>query len=300
MAQPVGAFRRACLSIYNAPYAVAQSIAQSYRSLTHKVVTLASRIFPISKETPAAGSVGSGLYAGNARIVFVNGVGATEKRCREAAEKISDLFNSTTVHYTFLPLCYTSVIRSIVHRRPSRESEFLLETVREHLKAPTAQNAPQTLPGGKRIIVILHSGGGAMMAAIQGQLTRDERQQIDIIALGSAHLFSRHRRYHAVYNIVSPGDPVPYLCSLIRQVVHNAKEFFKPIHIVGSPVDKVTMSRHGFFGELYQQALEERKEAYDKEIISTTAPLPNQPEAPPKKPNTSLFLRLRKLIPGRS
>jgi len=110
---PTNCIRKCCSTLCYPFHKAALAINHTYHSLIRKI-SIATYIFPISKELPVTGFVGEKLYANNIRILFVNGMGYTKKASIQATEKISEIFDSSRVDYCCVPLCYTQVMQAIV------------------------------------------------------------------------------------------------------------------------------------------------------------------------------------------
>jgi len=265
---PTSCIRRCCSTLCYPFHRAALAINYSYHSLISRISRIASYIFPISKEPPAAGHVGENLYAQNVRILFVNGIGYTKPSSLQAAEKISEIFGSSRVDYCFLPLCYTQVLQSIIYKKQPKGSDLLLKTIRKCLKGLENQNSQKekTLKSGERLIIIAHSAGGIAIETIRENLKRNEKRDIDILSFGSAHHFRKSYGFNNAINVVARGDPVLYLSEVLLQWVHNLRESRTLPRFVGSPVPKITLGRHHFLSEDYQNELQNIKKEYDRDI----------------------------------
>jgi hypothetical protein len=212
---------------------------------------------------PQNGSVGKKPFAPDVRILFVNGVGTTLESCRRTANAISRIFNDCLVHYTYLPLRYDQVLRTIMYGHRPASCDLLLSHIRERLHelvqtehspsdadrrvATVSQHALEQNP---RLVAFVHSGGGAMLEAIREELTPEERSHIEVYSFGSAHMFSPAEGFENVKNAVAGGDPVPPLCRLIDRRIFPLGEAWN----IG-PQSLFNMSNHSILNDIYQLAM---------------------------------------------
>jgi hypothetical protein len=216
------------------------------------------------------GSVGTKLFSRNIRVLYVNGVGNSLAKCHETTSSISRIFNNSRINYTYIPLRYDQVIRTIMSNHRPGGCSLLIDHIRELLEelGRTERNASLTRselpvchhhPLGRegRLLIFAHSGGGAMVEAIREELTPEERSRIHVYSFGSAHLFSSAEGFEKVSNAVARGDPVPGIC---RRVDRR----FKPLGEewwIGTPA-VLNISNHSIINDVYQHAMWQIREKY--------------------------------------
>jgi len=259
---------------------IADTICSLVFSIIERIQLIAQCIFPIP-DMPEHGFVGGDLFAKNVRILFVNGLRYNKNSCYRAAFHISQIFNSALVHYTYIPLTLPQIVQSIAYGSRPNGCQLLLQNIKQHLQElhnqksvvtlaqhrKTKDPEQKTLAGGERLIVIVHSGGGAMLEAIQNDLTEEERDRIDVISFGSAHLFRHDYQFRQVVNVVAHGDPVPYISDLFYLVTRQLRELMKPPYYVGEPENRIRLEHHSFLGDAYQETLKGLKEEYELEMM---------------------------------
>jgi len=283
MAHPIGPIQGVLSFVYTAYQTISTIINYVAHSLIKKIKRIVSAIFPIP-QLPACGHIGGNLYAKNVRILFINGVGYSKNSSARAAKRISTIFGNCSVHYTFVPLSYAKVVQAIAYGKESIGCDLLLQNIKMHLRELKKQKPDvlisshrdqdqdkqnnNILIGNSRLILFAHSGGGAMVEAIQKKLTRAEKQHIDIISFGSAHLFRHNCGFNRVINIVARGDPVPYISDSLYRYTRKLRELLKVPRFVGHRVTMIQRERHRFLGDVYTRALKSIKEEYDLSITS--------------------------------
>ena len=225
------------------------------------------------------GSVGSGRFAKNFRLLFVNGCSYEEWESQAAAQRISKLFGKTVgkeikVHYAYLPMTFGQVLDSIRHGIEPKGCDALLTSIREQLheldtkmrqmahESKALQLSRRMLVGGCRLAVFLHSGAGAFFKKVMEKLTLEERQKIDVFSFGSPWLFSKED-FHAALNAVACWDPFPLLGRLLSG--QKCRSTSVPILQAGSSWQMPLVS-HKFFNFPYQQALGKIAAMYADEL----------------------------------
>ncbi len=267
--QPFHAIYTAAQVVYTAICTATTAVFLALLSLVHRVKTAVMPIF-----TPHGvaenGSVGSTPFSPAIRLLYVNGVGTRVEKCRRTAHAISSIFNNSLVHYTYVPLRYDQVVRTIMYGYRPPACDLLLANIRERLRDIHAaeqqrserdqrvEDASQrAIAQTSKLIIFVHSGGGALLEAIRDELTVDEKRQIDVYSFGSAHLFSPDEGFDTVKNVVASGDPIPTLCRLMDRRIYPLG---KPWNIGGHTL--LNVSRHSMLHDIYQLSLWHIKENY--------------------------------------
>jgi hypothetical protein len=265
----IGALCTGALAAYTALRATATFIFTVLSSIIAKVRMVSAPFFTPS-DSAQNGSVGVKPFAQDIKILFVNGVGNTLETCRETAQALSQIFNNSLVHYTYLPLRYDQVIRSIMYGHRPSSCDLLLTNIKERLHelrtsvkrhsrfdqrvSTTAQLAIESTP---RLLVFVHSGGGAMLEAIRAELTEEDRSDIAVYSFGSAHMFSEKEGFEKVKNAVAGGDPVPAICRLMDRRISPLGEAWT----VGAPA-LFNIANHSILNDIYQLAMWHIRENY--------------------------------------
>lgn len=231
-------------------------------------------LYGISKAGhPHHGHVGTTLFADNARILFVNGVGSRERHCREKAQEISRIFDNCRDDYTYIPLTFSDAHRAVKDRIEPAGSTLLIATIerlyreiQENQLPPSAQASHRLLNGGERIICIVHSGGGGTFETIRNHLSPEILDRIDIVSIGSAALFTDHR-FRRIRNFVGKNDLVPFVCSALfgnlAALVHEHTQYL-PVRHRENPIASHQMTSH-----TYRSALEQLRDEYAPELCAS-------------------------------
>ncbi len=269
LSQNTSSFFSAAYAICSAVSSAAAAIWLLLASIIQKIQVVAAPLF-----TPPGvamnGSVGIKPFSSHVRMLFVNGVNTTRDSCRRVAYSISNIFNGCLVHYTYIPLRYDQVIRTImVGHRPSG-CDLLLANIRARLHELAATDLPHSdsdrrvslashraIEQHPRLVIFAHSGGGAMLEAIREELTPEERTQIDVYSFGSAHLFSPEEGFETVKNAVAGGDPVPTICRLMDRRITPLGEAWD----IG-PRRIFDIGTHSILNDIYQLAMWHIRENY--------------------------------------
>lgn len=267
--QSTNPFFTAACSVYTAVCTAAAAIWMFIASLVEKVQKVTAPFFS-PQDSAINGTVGKKLVAANIKILFVNGVGTTHEACRRMASSISRIFSDSYVHYTYMPLRYDQVIRTIMFGHRPSACDLLLANIRERLheladapRAPSdtdrriAVASSRALEQPQKLILFVHSGGGAMLEAIREELTADERRQMEVYSLGSAHLFSPAEGFDTVKNAVAGGDPVPAMCRLVDRRVYPLGDAWN----VGQWA-LFNIANHSLLSDIYQLAIWQIRENY--------------------------------------
>lgn len=208
------------------------------------------------------GSVGVTPFAENTRIIYVNGVGNTLQTCRETAQTISRVFNDSRVDYTYIPLRVDEVARSILFGHRPASCDLLVANIRQQLhdlsesrKNLTNRSITSLAENGdpqqSKLLIFVHSGGGAMLEAVRNELSEEERSQISVYSFGSAHQFGPQEGFRSVTNAVAGGDPVPSLCRLLDRKLEPQTESWN----IGGP-SSLNIRNHLILNDPYQLAIE--------------------------------------------
>jgi len=221
--------------------------------------------------TPETGSVGSKRFADNLRILFVNGIGTSHDECRNKCRSISQIFGDSRVDYAYLPLTIPDVVNALNPESKSnsqllKKIQTLLAELKPWSQPHTEQKTNNYLMGGPRLLIIAHSGGGAEIKTLMKELPAQNRDLIDIVSLGSAHLFRPKEGWRKTDNFVARTDPIPFICSCIagnlRSLIHQAT------HYIGREQESIGEA-HGFLNPTYQRALQRIASTYKKEHAKT-------------------------------
>ena len=260
--QGMNAFSAGFHAVYRAICTATAAFLFILSAIASKVRMVARPIFN-PPGSPENGCVGEKPFAPNIRMLFVNGVGTSLEKCKTIATSISRIFNDCLVHYTYAPLRYDQVIRTIMSGHRPSSCNVLLAHIRERLQElhqaeqplsesdRTVASVSQSAFGEKaRLVIFAHSGGGALLEAIREELTPEERQQIDVYSFGSAHLFSPEEGFETVKNAVAGGDPIPAVCRLLDKRIHPLGETWN----IGSHA-LCNISNHSILNDIYQLAL---------------------------------------------
>lgn len=267
--EPLYALRTAACAMCTAICTATALIWHVLSSIMAKVRKITLPIFH-SSGVPENGSVGYKPFSPRVRILYVNGVGTTVEQCRRTAYSISRIFNQSLVHYTFIPLRYDHVLRTIMGSYRLPACDLLLSNIRSRLheldyerqaltaaEKKTSAISQPAIAEASKLIIFVHSGGGAMLEAVRDDLTSEERRQIDVYSFGSAHLFSADEGFDTVKNAVAAGDPVPQICRLVDRRIHPLGEPWN----IGAP-SILDISSHSILSDIYQMAIWHIKENY--------------------------------------
>lgn len=182
------------------------------------------------------------------RIIYVNGIHNTKDHCQDAAQRISQVFDGTIVHYTCIPTKGTvrdiaSATNSLLSPKKTAASQTLLDNIKDCLKA------------GQKVGIIAHSAGALAVEQAHRELTDEERSRIHVYAIGPAIALSKEigRR---VKNYVSVKDPIPTIGRFIRGHIWSHPE---QVHTVGVGKPSGIIEAHYFTGNHYQGILPEIK-----------------------------------------
>lgn len=248
IAPPLAAGAASCLSAFQFLCASIQAI---FTTIILRITSVATAIFQIGC-IPENGVVGEGQFSPHVRLLFVNGLSSDAERCRRISSAISDVFNGTTVSYTYLPLRLDQVARAILFGYRPESCDFLLENIHSQLRDLKIESKKtcEESPVWPTLKIFAHSGGGAMLGAIREELTPEERSHIEVYSFGSAHLFGASDGFLSVTNIAASGDPIPRICRLFNRVAPADAEVMD----VGTP-NLLSLANHAFQGEPYEMAL---------------------------------------------
>lgn len=238
--------------------------------------------------------------ARNYRILFINGIRYEHDRAADAAYAVSKVFHNMRVDYAYLklnagivrdvlkgnksPHYRTHIIPLATHIRKlilegenslrKDDDEDSLSTASDPVQRATSSDSQISSFSKRRIyalkdsldttsskvVIVVHSGGAALLKAALSLLSPQTRKKIDVITLGGAYQFGSSDVGKA-YNIIHMNDWVPtfsWLCS--KDVAPDAA-----IEYVGSRLS-IPMSGHAFFSPEYQGALKRIMTAYFRQI----------------------------------
>ena len=220
---------------------------------------------PAISPTAGLGSVVQERLFRNFRVMFVNGCSYEEWENRAAAEKISKLFYERTgeaikVHYTYVPITARQIVYSVRWNVDPPGGDILLNNIRKLLNRLDAKknSVRGELTSGGRLALVLHSGAGALLNSIMKRLTSEERKKIDVISLGSAHIFKKED-FHEVMNFVAYWDPFPRLVQFSESLW--PRQYPEEVLPAGS-ILQLPVLAHKFFRFPYQDALRHVVEKY--------------------------------------
>ena len=250
---------------------------------------------PVAEPVAKSGSVGTGRFAKNLRLLFVNGCSYEEWESQAAAQRISSLFGRTVgkdirVHYAYVPMKFSHVVGAIRHGVEPQGCDLLLTTIRERLQemdttlrkkvseSHVMQVGRRMLAGGCRLAIFLHSGGGAFFKKVMERLTSEERQKIDVFSFGSAWMFNKGD-FHTVLNAVACWDPFPMLGRIVSGRWFPGPS--APIVRAGSSWQMPVVS-HKFLHSPYQETLRKIVSMYVDEVryeaLLPPPPIKTEPE----------------------
>ncbi len=219
---------------------------------------------------PTHGHVGDTLFADNARIIFINGVGSREHHCQEKARQISAIFDGSRVDYIFVPLTFADAQRAIKNRTEPAGSTLVLHTIQQAYHELQENSHPMScksphryLSGGERIICIVHSGGGATFETIKSQIPQQVLDRIDLVSIGSAHVFD-DVGFRNIRNFVAQNDPVPFVCTCLSRNIRAL--FHEGNNLVPVRGDENPIASHQFSSRTYQPTLEQIRDEYAPEL----------------------------------